>query len=225
MNVEILASGSKANCYTVCDGKATILIECGLSAQKTLQRLHGKLPDAILITHEHHDHAYSARNFLERGVEMYMTAGTAKQLKLNRHNLHIIKPYENFSVCGHEILAIPTIHDAAEPVCFVLDGEILFVTDTGQAPNVKGRFSKVFVEANYDFTRLLKADISDGQRLRILENHMSIRQTRKFLSTLAEPDEVWLIHLSTRHGNAADFVEQVKAATGFKKVFAAEVTK
>ena len=223
--MKILASGSAGNCYAFCDDKATILIECGLRYQKTLELLTWKLPDAILITHEHGDHARAAKHFLNRGVEIYMTAGTARQLKLERHNLHIVKPNEKFTVCGHEVLAIPVTHDAAEPVCFVLDGEILFLTDTGKAPNVRGKFSKVLVEANYDFAKLVSADISETQRQRIRENHMSIRQTKKFLSTLTEPDEVTLIHLSMRHGDATEFVEQVKAATGFKNVSAAEVTK
>ena len=96
--MKILASGSKGNCYAFCDDKATILIECGLPIQKTLELLNWKLPDAILVTHEHSDHARSTLKFLERGVEMYMTAGTAESLKLKRHNLHIIKADEKFTL-------------------------------------------------------------------------------------------------------------------------------
>ena len=219
-----MASGSKSNCYAFCDDTATILIECGLSVQKTLARLRYRLPDAILVTHEHGDHAYAAKDFLERGVEMYMTAGTAQALKLKRHNLHIVKANETFDVCGHRVTAFAVKHDAQEPVNFAIDDEILFVTDVGQPPEIHGHFKKIFVEANYDISSLLGADIPDSQKRRIRDCHLSIRQTAKFLQTFDEPDEVWLIHLSKRHGDGQDFVERVKAETNFKNVFSAEAT-
>ena len=224
--MKILASGSTGNCYAFCDDKATILIECGLPIQKTLELLNWKLPDAILLTHEHGDHSYSAKHFLKRGVEMYMTAGTAESLKLKRHNLHIIKADEKFTVCGHEVLPVKVKHDAAEPVNFIIDDEILFVTDAGEVPNVSGNFRKIYVEANYEILSLLGADISESQKQRVRENHLSIRQTVNFLKTLStEPDEIYLIHLSKRHGNGEEFIREVKEATGFKNVFAAEVSK
>lgn len=220
MNVQILASGSKSNCYAFCDGTATILLECGLPIQKTLERLNWKLPDAILITHEHCDHAYAAKSFLERSVEMYMTAGTADALKLKRHNLRVIKPHETFTVCNHAITAIPVKHDAAEPVNFIIDDEILFVTDAGEVPDINGKFRQVLIEANYEPLSLLGADISTAQKERVRENHLSINQTVNFLKTLDEPAEVRLIHLSKRHGDGAEFVEEVKRVTGFKNVSA-----
>ena len=100
--MRILASGSKSNCYAFCDGTATILLECGLTIGKTLNKLAYKLPDAILVTHEHSDHARSTLKFLERGVEIFMTAGTADALKVKRHNLHILKPNEPIEICGHK---------------------------------------------------------------------------------------------------------------------------
>lgn len=225
MKFEILASGSKANCYKFCDGDTTILLECGLPYHKTLDLLNWKLPDAILITHEHGDHASSAPNFLKRGVDVYMTAGTADTLKVNRHNLHVITPNEKFTVCGHEILPVPVAHDAAEPVNFIIDDEILFVTDTGKVPAVSGNFRQILIEANYDLASLLGADISEAQKQRVRENHLSIRQTKNFLKTLTEPAEIWLIHLSKRHSEGEEFIREVKEATGFTNVFAAEVTK
>lgn len=225
MNVQILASGSKSNCYAFCDGKATILIECGLPIQKTLAALSWKLPDAILVTHEHGDHAHSAKAFLNRGIDVYMTAGTAETLKLKRHNLHVIKPNEPIDICGHKVLPIPVKHDAAEPVNFIIDDEILFVTDAGEVPDVTGNFKKVYIEANYETLTLLAADISTAQKERVRENHLSIKQAKNFLQTLTEPQEIWLIHLSKRHGDGEEFIREVKEATGFKNVFAAEVSK
>jgi phosphoribosyl 1,2-cyclic phosphodiesterase len=154
-----------------------------------------------------------------------MTAGTADALKLKRHNLHIIKADEKFTVCGHKILPVKVKHDAAEPVNFTIDDEILFVTDTGEVPYVSGNFKKVYIEANYDLPTLLDANISESQKQRVRENHLSITKTIRFLRTLTEPDEICLIHLSKRHGNGKEFVERVKSATGFTNVFTAEGLK
>lgn len=225
MNVRILASGSKSNCYALRDEKSTILLECGLTIGKTLAALNWKLPDAILVTHEHSDHARSTLKFLERSVEIFMTAGTADALKLKRHNLHILKPNEPIDICGHKILPIPVKHDAAEPVNFIINDKILFVTDTGEVPDVNGNFRQVLIEANYETLTLLAADISTAQKERVRNNHLSIKQAKNFLQTLTEPDEIWLIHLSKRHASGEDFIREVKEATGFKNVFAAEVSK
>ena len=221
--IAVLGSGSKGNCYAFSDGKATVQLECGLPIAKTLAMLNWQLPDAILVTHEHCDHGRYAEKFLERGVEIYMTAGTAQALKIKRHNLHLIKPNEIFDVCGHQVTALEVKHDAAEPVNFIVD-DTLFITDVGEIPEVKGNFRRVLIEANYDIASLLGADINDRQKRRIRENHLSIKQTCDFLKTIDEPDEVRLIHISSRHGDGADFVERVKRVTNFRNVFAAEVT-
>lgn len=219
MTIDVLASGSQGNCYALKDTSSTILLECGLPIHKTLEMLNWKLPDAILLTHEHADHAHAAKQFLSRGVEMYMTAGTADALKLKRHNLHLIKPHEIFNICGHQVTAIEVKHDAAEPVNFTVD-DILFLTDTGEIPEINGKFRRILIEANYESLSLIGADISTAQKQRIRENHLSITQTVNFLKTLAEPDEVRLIHLSKRHGNGQEFVDEVKRATGFANVTA-----
>ena len=85
MKVEIFASGSAANCYALTSAKETVLLDCGLRSKATLERLNYRLPDAILVTHEHCDHSQAAKDFLKRGVEVFMTQGTAQTLKLSRH--------------------------------------------------------------------------------------------------------------------------------------------
>lgn len=223
--IKTLASGSSGNCYALCDGKSTILLECGLPIKKTLELLNWKLPDAILLTHEHGDHSRSAKKFLKRGVELYTTAGTADALNLQPglHNLRYIRPYETFEVCGHKVLPLPVDHDAAEPVCFVIDGEILFVTDAGTIRHLRGQYKKVYVEANYALDLLRYSEIDEAQRVRILQNHLSIVQVKDFLRNLfGKPEEVVLLHISKRHGDPQEFVRQVKAATGVENVKAAK---
>src|SRR5215470_11497647 len=62
MRVCVLASGSSGNATLIVAGGARVLIDCGLSARETIRRIQsvGENParlDAIVITHEHGDHA------------------------------------------------------------------------------------------------------------------------------------------------------------------------
>ena len=92
MKVEVLATGSKGNCYQLTSGEKRILLDCGLAYNKILKLLDFKLPDAVMVTHEHKDHAHAAQDFIKHGVDVYMTTGTAMALGLEKHHrLHLIK--------------------------------------------------------------------------------------------------------------------------------------
>ena len=68
MKFTVLGSGSTGNAVLICTEKTKVLIDCGLSAKETLRRLaHVGVDcadlDAIVITHEHSDHACGLRVF------------------------------------------------------------------------------------------------------------------------------------------------------------------
>lgn len=78
----VLGSGSTGNAVLISTEKTNILVDAGLSAREILRRLaavgvdHGKL-DAILITHEHSDHAGGLRILLGTiGCPVYISRAT-----------------------------------------------------------------------------------------------------------------------------------------------------
>ena len=84
MRFEPLASSSHGNAYIVSDCRTRILLECGL-AFRTLQKKCGFSLcefDAVLVTHEHKDHARCAGELARDGQSVYMSAGTALALGL-----------------------------------------------------------------------------------------------------------------------------------------------
>ena len=204
-------------------GGEIILLDCGKPVTWTLERLNYKLPRAILVTHEHGDHAKAVVNWLKRGVDVYLTAGTCAALDLKRrHNLHKINCGVPFTIGGLRVEPIPAIHDAAEPVNFILDDgtdRILYATDTGALPTLIGDFAKILIEANFSEPVLLDSDIDDYQKRRVLENHLSAEQAITFLREHAAA-EVHLIHISKRHGDGEDFRTRAIAATGNENIFA-----
>lgn len=225
MKIRILATGSKANCYAIVNGSETILLDSGLGIKATIAKLGYKLPDAILITHEHGDHANSAKAFLERGVDVYMTAGTAAARGLDRYNLHKVSVGEKFTVGKFKVTVIGSKHDAAEPVNFIVEDDVdrlLYVTDTGEVPKVEGRFTKMLLESNH-FTEAIRGNpnIDDGQKRRIMQNHLSFDKAMDFLQN-HQADEVYLIHISSRHGDGENMVELATIMTDVKKIYAAK---
>jgi phosphoribosyl 1,2-cyclic phosphodiesterase len=69
MKFTVLGSGSTGNSVLICTEKTKVLVDVGLSAKETLRRLalvgvHFSELDAILVTHEHSDHAGGLRVLL-----------------------------------------------------------------------------------------------------------------------------------------------------------------
>lgn len=217
MRIDILASGSSGNCAAIYSGKRIVLIDCGLPAKNITRLLDGRLPNAILITHEHCDHAKAAEQFLRRGVHIYATNGTIEALDLPpRHNLFDIKAGIFFNIGALNVLPIEAVHDAAEPVNFRLTDSVdsvAFITDTGEVPELHGHCSAIYIEANYAEDALANSDIDPYQKRRIEQNHLSIEQVETFLKNYPYVADVNLIHLSSRHSNSADFIRRVRKIT------------
>ena len=215
MNVQVIDSGSTANSYILRGEGGLILLDCGSPIRRTLDKLNYKLPDAVLITHEHNDHSRAVQQFLKRGVELYMTAGTARALRISRHNLNIVEAGGQYQIGGYKVEVLPSCHDAAEPVNFILSDStdrLLYMTDTGEAPEVAGDFTKILIEANHERRALLSSPIDERQCRRIMQNHLCIDRTIEFLKA-HNAAQIWLIHISTRHGDGEIFKQRILQET------------
>ena len=81
-----LGSGSRGNASLVEFGSTLLMIDCGLPAKVVEERLQAvdRRPrdvTAILVTHEHSDHAHGVATFAKRhNTPVWMTPGTASAL-------------------------------------------------------------------------------------------------------------------------------------------------
>src|SRR5262245_29670075 len=86
--VSVLGSGSRGNATFIRTDRVRLLIDAGLSRKEIARRLEliGEDPDgidAVLITHEHNDHAGGLKTLLkELPVKAYLTAGTIAALDI-----------------------------------------------------------------------------------------------------------------------------------------------
>ena len=218
MNFKSFASSSHGNAYSVDDGDTRILIECGI-AYKKLQKLAGfSLSEfkACLLTHCHNDHSHCAKNLIERGMDVYMSYGTAEALELEQ--AQIIEAMEQFNVGTLDIVPFAVFHDAKEPLGFLIksrvDGDVLaFATDT---VNLRYRFpglNILAIEANYDRTILERSEkLPDKTKDRITKSHMEIDTLCDYLKglDLSQCREIHLLHLSDAMSREGEFIGKVR---------------
>ena len=217
MKFESLASSSHGNAYIVSDSDTRILIECGVS-HKQLQKLAGfSLSDikACLVSHEHKDHAKCVDELIRRGMEVYMSCGTAQALE--NESAKLIENMEQFNVGSFDIVPFTTFHDAAEPLGFLIksriDGDVLaFATDT---VNLRYKFpglNILAIEANYDRRILDRCEkLPEKVRHRITNSHMEIETLCDYLRSLdlSECREIHLLHLSDAMSDEGGFMRKV----------------
>lgn len=217
MKFESLASSSQGNAYIVSDRDTRILLECGVS-HKQLQKLAGfSLADikACLVSHEHKDHAKCVDELIKRGMEVYMSYGTAQALE--NESATLIEHMEQFNVGSFDIVPFTTFHDAAEPLGFLIksriDGDVLaFATDT---VNLRYKFpglNILAIEANYDRRILDRCEkLPEKVRHRITNSHMEIETLCDYLRSLdlSECREIHLLHLSDAMSDEGGFMRKV----------------
>jgi len=145
MRFASLASGSKGNCLVAEAGATRVMLDCGLAPPETARRLArlGLAPHdihAILVTHEHGDHADGAFAFAAaHGQTVCLTQGTLQALRKQKKTkggvqVRIVEKQSPLSVQDLQVHPFGVPHDAADPVQYVLsDGarRLGVLTDIG----------------------------------------------------------------------------------------------
>lgn len=172
MRFASLGSGSKGNCLVVESGATRVLLDCGLAPREIERRLArlGLEPadlSAVLVTHEHDDHAGHAFAFADlHGLAVCLTYGTRAALDdagktQGDTQVRIIDGRSALALDGLEVRPFTVPHDAREPVQFVLsDGSFRLgvLTDIGASTahveaTLSGCDALVF-ECNHDLAML-----------------------------------------------------------------------
>ena len=229
MRIEILASGSRGNCYAVhCSDGQVLLLDAGVKFQTIIAALEGlERIKAVLVTHEHMDHAACATKLMHLGVEVYMSQGTAKALGVG--------PFDRVRhVCDRSmqrigcmsVLPFTTEHDAAEPLGFLIRDEgtgevLLYATDTYF---VRYRFPGVthwLVECNY-LDEMLAACSSKKLRERLRKSHMSLERLKELFAAndLSRARQIILCHLSDARSDEQRMVDEIRSLTGVPTIAA-----
>jgi phosphoribosyl 1,2-cyclic phosphodiesterase len=199
-----LASGSSGNCLVAEAAGSVVLVDCGLALTETERRLArlGLEPSrvsAILVTHEHGDHACGAFDFAAaHRVSVYLTHGTLAALRaegkvLDGVPLVLVNGRQSFFVDGIQLLPFTVPHDAREPVQYVLsDGaaKLGVVTDVGistaHVEKMLSGLDALVLECNYDYDMLWNGGYPRWLKERIGGpfGHLDNRESERLLGAI-----------------------------------------
>ena len=222
-----LGSGSRGNATCVRMGEVLLLVDCGFSLRQTelrLERLEVRPADidAVLVTHEHSDHASGVPALAVRyGIPVYATHGTCQSFAPDAFAGvsmgGTVQGGHAFSLKGVEVMPVTVPHDAREPVQFVFrDGscQIGVISDLGcLTPHVLDRYQGchgLFLESNHDREMLLRGSYPSRLKRRIAGDlgHLSNHQAGDFLAAVANPAmDVVIGHVSEQN-NHPDCLEE-----------------
>ena len=227
LQIKVIASGSKGNCYYLNDGSTSLLLECGIKFKDIQKALNFNLSEiqGVLLTHEHGDHSKAFKDVLKHGLELYTSVGTSKYINHNIYYPKIIRAGNTFNIGTWSIYPFDLKHDAAEPLGFVLTSEkgyrVLFATDTYVIPYHFPGVTHMLIESNYD-ENTLRDQISEGlpkfRYARLIKSHQSLQSVLMYLEKVdkSKLEEIHLIHLSEGNANKDFMVNKVEELTGIK---------
>lgn len=223
ITVSVLGSGSRGNSTFVRTDEVRLLIDAGVSRREVARRLEsiGEDPDgidAVLVTHEHNDHAAALRMMVkELPVRAYLTRGTigaleAETYEFNGSSIVPITPGVPFTIGDAEIMPFRVPHDAAEPVAFSITVggvKITQLTDVGWLPDdVAQHLSNtniLILESNHDLEMLRVGPYPWGLKERLMSRHGHLSNTAvaKFIREQhdGKAQHIVLAHLSSQNNH------------------------
>ncbi|MFN3372493.1 MAG: MBL fold metallo-hydrolase [Chloroflexus sp.] len=218
--VASLASGSAGNALLVQAGDEALLIDAGISL-RSLERLLAErsvVPTqvrAVLLTHEHDDHALSAVAFARRyGIPVVANEPTLAALgeMATAAPSAALPVGERGAIGAFSVESFRVPHDAADPVGYrvqVAGVTVAIAVDLGSwdATTVAAlsAVDLIVLEANHDRELLPSAPYPPAVRRRISgpRGHLDNTQCGQLLAHVVAtgaPSDIWLAHLS-RHAN------------------------
>ena len=237
MELKILGSSSKGNCYLLDNGKEALMIECGIAFKEVQKAVDFDISRicGVIISHEHGDHAKHVKKCIESRIPVYGSQGTLDALisptgdvpslvcRMCELTIH--------QIGGFRVQPFATQHDAAEPFGFLIYhpecGMVLFATDTYYLHYTFDGLNNILIECNYR-QDILDSNVESGKihpvmRKRTMKSHCSFDTCKEILEAndLSKVNNIVLIHISDVNANANEFKQGIVEATG-KTVYIAE---
>jgi phosphoribosyl 1,2-cyclic phosphodiesterase len=216
MRFASLGSGSAGNATLIEIGHTRLLLDCGFSLKEVVTRLQRlqvapETLTAILVTHEHDDHARGAFKLAAKfNIPVWLTHGTRKMCERympekSDITCHVIDAHTTFQIQDALIMPYPVPHDAREPSQFVFsDGQVKLgvLTDVGcSTSHIEQMLSgcdALVLECNHDLQML-----ENGPYARALKNRVGGRwghlDNQSAASLLSVLDNSRLKHIIAAH--------------------------
>ena len=239
MRFASIGSGSGGNGLLIQQADTCVLLDCGFSLKETEMRLarlaiEPSQIDAILVTHEHQDHASGVSRLAAKyQIPVLMTYGTMRAMQqqsikqieslLEEDLLNLVDSHQGFEVADLFIQPFPVPHDAREPVQFTIsDGraKLGVLTDTGSiTPHILSSLKNchgLWLECNHDLDMLHQGayPLSLKQRVGGRLGHLDNQTSASLLAQIKHADLQFVVaaHISAQN-NTPDLARQALSHT------------
>ena len=224
MNLKVLSSSSKGNCYLL-QGSSSLIIEAGVSIKEVKKNMNFDLSNVsgCLVSHYHGDHSKYANDYMKSGINIFMTKETKKKMNINSHRIKTIESEKIFKLDDWKILPFKTQHDCGGSIGFYIShpdlGNLLFATDTYYLEYCFDNMNHILIETNYAEDILQKnikaGSISEHLAKRTRISHFELENTKKWLlaNDLSKVKNIVLIHLSDSNSDSRRFKKEIEELT------------
>lgn len=237
MIVAPLGSGSAGNAYYFESDGTSILVDAGYGPKETARRLEQigreiKSLQAIVLTHEHYDHMRGAESIARKlGIPIYLTRGTLDASAIDRGEIRTVV-FENnstFAIGELNVHACRTVHDAADPACFVIEARdgtrVGIASDLGYVDEPVLRHLRrcdgLLFESNHDLDMLRMGTYPWSLKRRIMSRvgHLSNDDSMSAVQRMIDGElkTLCLIHLSEKNNHESivrDMASKLLARSG-----------
>jgi phosphoribosyl 1,2-cyclic phosphodiesterase len=233
MKLKILSSSSAGNCYILENGREILIIEAGIRFMDIKKAIDFRLHKVAgcLISHQHNDHAKSAKDCVDAGIFTLALRDVfeAKNIDARNSRARTIEFGKGYILGGFKVAPFPAFHDV-ECAGFIIDhadcGRIMFLTDSCKCDYNFTGLNHILIECNYHAAKLIE-NINAGsafaaQRERLMATHMELNTCKEYIRScdLSNVRNIVLLHLSDDNSDEHYFVSEIQKLTG-KPVYAA----
>ena len=238
MRIWSLGSGSRGNALVVASGDRAVLVDCGFGPRALAMRLKrlGLVPEmleALIVTHEHQDHADGAAKAHHKWrLPVYASAGTHAALRdIPAKYRMTLAPGTSVDVGAFTVEAAAIPHDAREPLAVALTAtasgaRVGIAHDLGAVPaaleRLFARCDALCLEANHDATMLREGPYPRAlqERIRGGRGHINNDEAAALAARLAHPGlrALSLLHLSETNNAPEVAARAVQAALAKARV-------
>lgn len=229
MILKTISTGSVGNCYLLKPEKGqSLIIDCGVNFKKVKEAINFDINSicGAIQTHSHGDHSKFTKDFINAGINVYMSSQNQKEIGIKSHRIITIENNKQFQVADFKIMPFEVNHDVYcfgflihHPEC----GTTLYLTDTSYSNYVFKGLNNLIIECNYSDEIMESKLYSKGfLRNRIIGSHLSLETLLELLgkNDLSKVNNIVLVHLSDSNSNALEFKNAVRKATNCNVVVA-----
>lgn len=207
MLLTTIGTGSAGNCNVIKLNNKYIVLDCGLQFEEiTHSKNFPSFKDIsfVWISHSHHDHNKSMKEFKTSGCTML----TYEMLE---------QKVQHFNIDNFDITTFPVNHNVENYGIIIKDivsrETFCYVTDFNKIPKIEGVTHWLY-EINYiekDINGMIDAGKYDKFKHTNFTHHNSLEYAIQYFTNLkTRPKEIIICHLSSENASAKRILEAMK---------------